>query len=93
VETIKNSFGRDEDDEPEDKEFNMSALDYKGDLRNIPIRMMFGIEGCGAVFNLPSNNNNGAVFRVCGCYVESCKRGHQASWLTNWAKPGSYETV
>ena len=75
----------------EDDESQISASDFEGDLDKVPIRMMFGPEECGAIFSLPSDK--GMFFRVCGCKLDKCKRGHQASRLTNQAKPGSYETV
>ena len=91
VETAEESFGSNEEEDAGDEESQVSASDYEGDLSDIPIRMMFGVEECGAIFNLASDK--GAFFRVCGCRLEGCKRGHQTSRLTNRAKPGSYETV
>ena len=80
-----------EEESEGDDESQISASDFEGDLATIPLRMMFGPEECGAIFSLSSDK--GAFFRVCGCKVEKCRRGHQASRLTNQAKPGSYETV
>jgi hypothetical protein len=91
VETAEDSFDSEEDEDTGDEESQVSASEYEGDLSDIPVRMMFGTEECGAIFSLPSDK--GAFFRVCGCRLEGCKRGHQASRLTNQAKPGSYETV
>ncbi len=91
VETAEDSFDSEEEEDTGDEESQVSASEYEGDLSDIPVRMMFGAEECGAIFSLPSDQ--GAFFRVCGCRLEGCKRGHQASRLTNQAKPGSYETV
>jgi hypothetical protein len=91
VESVELSFGSDEEDDPGDEESQVSASDYEGDLSDIPIRMMFGSEECGAIFSLTSDK--GAFFRVCGCRLTKCVRGHKASRLTNRAKPGSYETI
>jgi hypothetical protein len=91
VETVEDSFESDEDDDPGDEASQVSASEYGGDLDDIPIRMMFGAEECGAIFSLASDQ--GAFFRICGCRLAKCNRGHKASCLTNRAKPGSYETI
>ena len=91
VETVEALSDEESEDDPGDDESQISASDFEGELGKIPVRMMFGAEECGAIFSLPSDK--GAFFRVCGCRIDKCKRGHQASRLTNQAKPGSYETV
>jgi hypothetical protein len=83
-----------DDEEDDDAQSRVSALEYDGDLTTIPKLMMFGVEECGAIFSLASDN--GAFMRVCGCNVKSCVRdGHRTARLTSegTAKPGSYETV
>jgi viroplasmin and RNaseH domain-containing protein len=91
VETAGDSLSSEEEEDTGEEESQVSASEYEGNLSDIPVRMMFGSEECGAIFSLHSDK--GAFFRVCGCRLEGCKRGHQASRLTNRAKPGSYETI
>ena len=91
VETVEAVSNEDYEEDQGDDESQISASDFEGDLGTIPVRMMFGPEECGAIFSLPSDK--GSFFRVCGCRLDKCRRGHHASRLTNQAKPGSYETV
>ena len=92
VETIDDLFESEDEDDPGEDESRVSASEFDGDLAELPDRMLFGEEECGAIFGLPSDK--GTFLRVCGCSVATCKRdGHKAARLTNRAKPGSYETI
>jgi viroplasmin and RNaseH domain-containing protein len=95
VSTVEdNDESVEDDDDDDDVESRISASDFEGNLSDIPKRMLFGMEECGAIFVLPSDN--GAFVRICGCKAKDCHReGHRTTRLTGdgLGKPGSYETV
>ena len=82
------------EDEEDDANSRVSASDFEGNLSDIPKRMLFGLEECGAIFVLSSDH--GKFVRICGCKAQECHReGHRTTRLTGegLGKPGSYETV
>jgi viroplasmin and RNaseH domain-containing protein len=95
VTTVEDGLESDEaEDEEDDANSRVSASDFEGDLKDIPKRMLFGVEECGAIFSLPSDH--GKLVRICGCKAAECNRdGHRTTRLTGdgLGKPGSYETV
>jgi hypothetical protein len=92
VETVTDAIGsQDGDKEHKDDESRVSASEFDGDLGDLPDRILFGEEECGAIFCLPFDKE--AFLRVCGCSLDTCKcEGHNASHLTDRAKPGGYAT-
>ncbi len=82
VSTVEdNDESVEDDDDDDDVESRISASDFEGNLSDIPKRMLFGLEECGAIFVLPSDN--GAYVRICGCKANDCHReGDRTTPLT-----------
>jgi viroplasmin and RNaseH domain-containing protein len=95
VETIHNDYEEDEsfseaklDDDFSEAGTENSVSDYEGKVQEAPLKMLFGLKECRAVFAQPTDQ--GAFMRVCGNKEGTCKRGHPA---LDKAQEGYYVTV
>jgi len=83
VETVHNDY----EEDPSFLEANLvddlseagtenSVSDYEGKVQEAPLKMLFGLKECRAIF--VQATDQGAFVRVCGNKEGTCKRGHPA---------------
>jgi hypothetical protein len=51
-----------------------SVSDYEGNIQEAPVKMLFGLKECRAIF--PQPTDQGAFVHVCGNKEGTCKSGH-----------------